>query len=140
MKKLLIFDCEKDIADCLKDIFEEKDFEVVVATSAQDVIRKVEMHKPNTVLLDLMFHRGFDYVGLIRCIKEISPNTKIIATTAIDGELQIERAFNAGAVRCVPKPSSIEDLERIVEETIEGKSSDPNWGWENNIGNYPPEY
>ena len=140
MNKLLIFDCEEEIAVTLKEIFEEKGYQVEIAASYEDAVKKAQAHTPDIMLLDLMLHMGIDYKAAIRQLMKASPKTKIIVTTAVDKELEIARALNLGAVQCVPKPCAIEDLERILEETASGKSSDANWGWENRVSDSPPQY
>jgi two-component system response regulator (stage 0 sporulation protein F) len=140
MSKLLIFDCEEEIAVTLKGIFEEKGYQVVIAASYEDVVKKAGAERPNILFLDLMLHMGSGYEDVIRQVRKASPETQIIVTTAIDKELEISRALNSGAVRCVPKPCDMEDLERILEEAASGKASDPSWGWENTINDVPPQY
>lgn len=119
------------MADLLKEELEKCDFTVIVSTKPDDALRKIEKQMPAVVLMDMLFHFNFkfDYEGMIRQIKAVSPKTQIVITTAIDEELHIQKAFNAGAVRHVPK-CCLDELKRVLEETVEGKSADPTWGWE----------
>lgn len=130
MDTVLIFDREKLLACELKDILEEEgDYKITVSTTPEDAIASIKAIRPNVILFDLLLQFDFDYENLISEIKKVSPNSMMIAMTAIDDELHIQRAFNSGVLRHILKPCSIEEIKRIVRETIEGKSSDPNWGW-----------
>lgn len=67
------------------------------ATDGQEALQMFRMHRPDVTLMDLRMPKvnGIDAIGLIRAE---FPRAKIVVLTSSSGDIQVLRAFKAGAV------------------------------------------
>lgn len=77
-------------------------------------------HRPDVVLMDLRMPR-MDGVSAIRTILSTDPDARIIALTTYDGDADIYRALDAGAVGYLVKDTLGEELVRAVRTAAAGK-------------------
>jgi len=113
MDRLLLVDDEKDVLFFLKTFFQAKNFEVHVAESGKEAIKKVKEVRPHIVLLDIVMP---DMSGLetLTAIKEIDPAIGVIMATAVrDNEIG-KQAMKLGAYDYVTKPFDLEYMETTV--------------------------
>jgi DNA-binding response OmpR family regulator len=120
--KLLIVDDEVEICDFLRSFFEERDYEVVTASSGTEALSEVEKIKPQVVLLDIKMP-GMSGIQALEEIKQKFPRTKVIMVTAIETRDKIEECLRLGADNYITKPLSLEYLENDVREKIESLNS-----------------
>ena len=69
---------------------------VAEAENGLETIELVKQHRPDVVLMDIVMP-GIDGIEAARCIKEIAPQTKVIAITAYDNAEFPKRSIEAGA-------------------------------------------
>ncbi len=113
----MVVDDEPEICDFLKSFFEDRNFAVDTATSAETALQKIEKAKPQCVLLDIaMPGRGGMYA--LKEIKSKYPRTKVIMVTALETQEKIEEAMRLGADNYITKPLSLEYLEKDVQEKV----------------------
>ena len=117
MKKMLVVDDEVEICEFLKAFFEERNFEVDTATSAEAALESVEAERPHVVLLDIQMP-GMDGLAALKQIKATDPNIKVIMVTALETRDKIEQAMRLGADNYITKPLSLEYLEKDVYDKI----------------------
>ena len=53
-KKIMVVDDEPDTVDLIKLVLETEGFEVIIAYSGSDCLAKLDIEKPDAVLLDIM--------------------------------------------------------------------------------------
>ena len=116
--KLLIVDDEAEICDFLKSFFEERNYEVKIASSGQAALQVVEQFKPQVVLLDIKMP-GMDGIETLGNLKKKFPRIKVIMVTALETRDKIEECLRLGADNYITKPLSLEYLENDVREKIE---------------------
>lgn len=70
---------------------------VAQATDGEEALQMFRMHRPDVTLMDLRMPKvnGIDAIGLIRAE---FPRAKIVVLTSSSGDIQVLRAFKAGAV------------------------------------------
>ena len=117
MPKIMVVDDELEICAFLKSFFEERMYEVIVATSGEEALRKVEKERPQVILLDLKMP-GRDGIEILKELKQKYPKTKVIMVTAVETSDKIEQAIRLGADNYITKPLSLEYLEMDVKEKI----------------------
>ena len=126
MINLLIVDDEKGLCEYLRDFFKPRGYEVFIATNGEDALSLVKKEKPELVLLDINMP-GMDGLEVLRRIKNISPQTKVIMVTISDDADTQQKAKNLGADEFVKKPFTIDYLEDVVilkvAEITKGKES-----------------
>ena len=112
--KMLVVDDQVGIVSFLYDFFTYKDFEVLQATSGSKAIQMIKKESPAFVLLDVKLGWGKDGIQVLKEIKEIAPDTKVIMMTSIADEDVIKEAFDLGADDYITKPFSLNYLEKVV--------------------------
>nr|WP_088042018.1 response regulator [Bacillus sp. EAC] len=113
--KLLIVDDQYGIRLLLHEIFKKEGYEVFQAANGFQAIDIVIKDCPDLVILDMKIP-GMDGVEILKRIKEINKEIKVILMTAY-GELDIiEEAKKLGALRYFPKPFDIDEIKKVVRE------------------------
>jgi len=112
--KILVVDDQVGIVSFLHDFFTGKNYEVAQATSGKAAIKVLKKEKPIIVLLDIKLGWGKDGIQVLKEIKEIAPETRVIMMTSIADEDVIEEAFKLGADDYIIKPFSLIYLEKVV--------------------------
>ncbi|MDF1575684.1 MAG: response regulator transcription factor [Bacteroidales bacterium] len=128
--KLLIVDDEEDLCEILQFNLEGEGFQVEVAYSAREALKK-DMESFHLILLDVMMGEmsGFKLAKLLR--KERGLSVPIIFITAKAAEDELLTGFSLGADDYITKPFSIKELivrvkavlKRTSREKPGGKSS-----------------
>lgn len=113
MIKLLVVADERDIREYLKNFFNRRGYNVYVAGNAQDGLSIVKEERPELVLLDINL-QDTDGLEVLRQIKKLFPQTKVIMLSVSDAPDTIEKAKSLGADEFVKKPFVIDDLEDAV--------------------------
>ena len=112
--KILVVDDEVGIVSFMHDYFVSKNYEVLQATSGKAAIKVLKKEHPTIVLLDIKLGWGKDGIQVLKEIKEIAPDTRVIMMTSIADEDVIEGAFRLGADDYIIKPFSLIYLEKVV--------------------------
>lgn len=118
MTKMLVVDDEVEICDFLKTFFEERNYKVFTALNGESAIRMVDQERPAVVLLDIKMP-GLDGIEVLKQIKAVRPETKVIMVTAIETRDKIDEATRMGADNYITKPLSLEYLESDVKDKLE---------------------
>lgn len=93
----------------------------VVATAAtgEQAIALFSAHRPDVVLMDLQLPT-ISGLEAIRAIRALDPEARIIVLTMYQGEEDIFRSIQAGAVTYLLKGTLSDDLPRIIREVHAG--------------------
>jgi len=103
MKRMLIIDDEPDICDCLEQFFRSRGFTVISVFSGEEALDRLSEAPADVVLLDIILP-GIHGLEVLKRIKELYPQAKVIVVTAYDHpELRVE-AQTHGACGFVTKP------------------------------------
>jgi len=112
--KVLAVDDETGIISFLYDFFKKTNFKFLKAASARSALKIARKESPNIVLLDIKLGWGRDGLHVLKGIKTMLPDTKVIMMTSNQDEDTIEKAFSLGADDYVIKPFSLKHLDKIV--------------------------
>ena len=88
--------------------------------SASDGLSLIERHKPDVVLMDLGL-AGMNGIEATMKIREMNPDTKVIALTSHDREEEVVSALSAGAMAYCLKdidPAKLADVIRDVKDGV----------------------
>ena len=121
MKSVLIIDDDASSRSTLKEIFEYLHYEIYEACNGKDGIDSYRRIPTHIVLTDI-FMPEKDGLETIRELKQEFPDVKIIAMSAHDrGNVDFLRiAGYLGAMHCVRKPFSTDDIIKVISLTLEG--------------------
>ncbi len=115
--KLLIVDDQFGIRILLNEIFQKEGYKTFQAANGQQALEIVRKHSPELVLLDMKIP-GMDGIEILKRMKEIEPEIRVIIMTAY-GELDmIQEAKDLGALTHFAKPFDIDDIREAVRKYI----------------------
>jgi two-component system response regulator (stage 0 sporulation protein F) len=116
---ILVVDDEEVMRSLFTDLFNERGFKVSVAKNGKEAIELVKGIFFHIVFLDVHMP-VINGVQALRSIKEMSPKTSIVMMDSFP-DIFAEEALKEGAITCIHKPFDIQEVIKIVNETIENK-------------------
>jgi two-component system, response regulator, stage 0 sporulation protein F len=121
MSKVLIVDDQYGIRVLLQEVLDKEGYTIFQAPNGQTALEIVRKEKPDLVLLDMKIP-GMDGLEILRHIRSIEPDTKVIMMTAY-GELDlIKEASTLGALTHFTKPFDIDELRDCVNHYLKANN------------------
>ncbi|MDR7239328.1 response regulator [Neobacillus drentensis] len=119
-EKILIVDDQFGIRILLNEVFQKEGYQTFQAANGIQALEIVTKHDPDLVLLDMKIP-GMDGIEILKRMKVIDPDIRVIIMTAY-GELDmIQEAKNLGAITHFAKPFDIDDIRAAVRKHIPQK-------------------
>lgn len=115
---ILLVDDEIDICRNISDILIELDYEVDIATNAEQALALVSRRPYDLALLDLKMP-GMNGLGLYREIKQRNAGAMAILVTGHADRDTVEEAFREGIFDVLSKPVHLPRLFDVVSEALE---------------------
>jgi formate/nitrite transporter len=118
--KILVIDDEAVVGESLRKTFGGEGYEIEIALSGQEGLKKARMDTFDLMIVDLKMP---DISGLdvIKKIKEEQPDTMMIMITGYSSVDSATEALKTGAFDYVPKPFTPEEISAVVEKALETK-------------------
>ncbi len=112
--KILIVDDQFGIRILLNEVFQKEGYSTFQAANGIQALDIVKKHSPDLVLLDMKIP-GMDGIEILKRMKIIDPEIRVIIMTAY-GELDmIQEAKDLGAITHFAKPFDIDDIRNAVK-------------------------
>jgi len=122
-KSVLIVDDEKNILLTLSQSLEVLQLETDTATNGEEALAKLKGKEFGLILLDIRMP-GMDGMEVLRQVREIRPDIRIIMISAYGTiELAVE-AMKLGAVDFIQKPFSPEEVRALVSRVLDREKLD----------------
>lgn len=116
-KKVLIVDDQFGIRMLLQEVFNKEGYVTFEADNGKRALEWAANENPDLVLLDMKIP-GMDGLEILKKIKAMKPDMKVIMMTAY-GELEtIKEAETHGALRHFTKPFDIDELSFEVNRQL----------------------
>ena len=114
-KKVLIVDDEQGIIKFLSKALEISGYEVVTASAADEAMQLVLSENVDILLTDIKMPggSGFDLMSLTRLAENGIPI--VLMSGHIDISVMAEKGIEAGAVQCLNKPFTIQELRDTIK-------------------------
>ena len=109
MPRMLIVDDEPDIGDCLGTFFGSRGFQVYWVSTGEEALEYVHDQPADVILLDIRLPDMWG-LELLRRIKGLLPEVKIVMVTALNQPDLASEAKAYGACGYVTKPFDFSDL------------------------------
>jgi signal transduction histidine kinase/CheY-like chemotaxis protein/CHASE3 domain sensor protein len=119
-RTLLVIEDDPAFAQILRDIARERDFQVLIATTAEAGIRLAQRHRPDGILLDVRLPDRSGLAALERIKRE--PAIRHIPVHMISIEDHARRSLELGAVGYLVKPATRAQLFTAIEK-IEARTA-----------------
>jgi len=130
MAKILIIDDDPDIVEAMKVVLENKNYEISIAKSGSEGLKKVKIDSPDLIILDIMMEtadKGFEVAREIK--KDPKYNSiRILMLTAIKDRIGLDFKSESGDEVWLPvddyvdKPLKPNELIAKVEKLL-GKNN-----------------
>ena len=121
-KKVLIVDDQNGIRVLLMEVFSSEGYQTFQASNGKMALEIVKNESPDLVLLDMKIP-GMDGLEILKRVKEINRDIKVIMMTAY-GELDmIKEATELGALMHFTKPFDIDEMRMVVNMQLRGSET-----------------
>ena len=115
--KILIVDDQFGIRILLNEVFQKEGYNTFQAANGLQALDIVKKHDPDLVLLDMKIP-GMDGLEILKRMKVIDQDIRVIIMTAY-GELDmIQEAKELGAIMHFAKPFDIDDIRAAVKKHL----------------------
>jgi two-component system, response regulator, stage 0 sporulation protein F len=116
--KVLIVDDQFGIRILLNEVLQKAGYQTFQAANGVQALEIVNKHSPDLVLLDMKIP-GMDGIEILKRMKVIEPDIRVIIMTAY-GELDmIQEAKDLGALTHFAKPFDIDDIRNAVAKYVQ---------------------
>jgi two-component system response regulator (stage 0 sporulation protein F) len=116
-KKILIVDDQFGIRVLLQEVLMKEGYTIFQAPNGQVALELAKNENPDLILLDMKIP-GMDGLEILRNIRKMEIDTKVIMMTAY-GELDlIQEAMEMGALAHFTKPFDIDELRQAVNAQL----------------------
>jgi DNA-binding NtrC family response regulator len=122
-KSILIVDDEKNIRLTLSQALEVLEVETDTAANGEEALVKLKEKEFGLILLDLKMP-GMDGMEVLRRVREIRPDIRIIIITAYGTVESAVEAMKLGAVDFIQKPFSPEEIRELVSRVMDREKLD----------------
>ena len=119
--RILVVDDELIVRESLLHWFEEENYEVDTAESAEEALRKLKAGKFDVYLLDMKMP-GMSGIELLEKIKEVDPDAIVILITAFASVQTAIKALKEGAYDYLTKPVDPDELNHILQNALKQKT------------------
>jgi DNA-binding NarL/FixJ family response regulator len=95
---------------------------VGAVASGEEAIEHYIRDKPDLVLIDIQLQTGMSCCEAIRIIRQIDPTARMAVLTMLDGDEDIRRSLEAGALTYLLKDMAPHELTATVHQVARGRS------------------
>src|ERR1700742_2716431 len=116
-KNILIVDDQSDILDVVKEVLEMEGYVVTALTYTDDIIKTVDEHQPDLVMLDYLLAgiNGGEHCHFLKT----NPMTSHIPVVMMSGYPRVlESLGNYGADAFIPKPLDMNQLYKTIKNLL----------------------
>lgn len=117
MKKILLADDEKNFAEVLRSELDEAGYDVMLARDGVEAVLKAIDNKFDMAILDIMMP-NLDGINAVKILRKIDPNLPVITFSGVAGSGDMASSIKAGAIRCLTKPFSVEQLLTEIKKAL----------------------
>ncbi len=117
--RVLIVEDEKAIQLALRGLLRRDGYDVDLADTGEDAVRKLGECAYDLVITDLALGRGLSGMDVLRVTKDTRPETAVVMITAHGNEKVAVEAMKQGAEDYLPKPFDNEELRVVVRHALE---------------------
>jgi DNA-binding response OmpR family regulator len=118
---VMIVEDEPDVLLVLRISLEAAGFDTTLAADGVTALRRIQLEKPDVVLLDLMLP-VIDGWGVLAGLRTLNGAPPVIVCTAKRSARDVARAEELGAAEYVTKPFDVERLTALIGEVLERRN------------------
>ena len=117
-RRVLVVDDNADHLELLADLLRVRGYEVVQARDASEALRLISEHKPHACVIDIGLPDidGYELARQLRAIPE-GRDSRLVGVTGYGAKADSQAFEEAGFDHYFPKPTNIEELNRILSKS-----------------------
>ncbi len=115
--RIMVIDDEKIVGDMAKMSLEQDGYEVETFLNAEPALERLRQQVFNVVVTDLKM-KGIDGMEVLRTVKRLYPQTKVIMITAFANLDAAIEALRGDVHDFFPKPVRIKELKASIERAL----------------------
>ena len=116
-RKILLVEDEAVVRESVRDWLIEDGYDVDVAESGEEALKKIKKEEFGVIVLDLKLP-GIDGLQVFEQAKELKPEMKGVIITAYPSEETKQKARRLGLMDYLAKPFKVEDLEKLITQAL----------------------
>lgn len=116
--RVLCIDNDSSSCESMQIILRLRGYEAFGVTSGVAALHRLTREDFDLVITDLIL-QGIDGIELVRRIRQMKPNQKIIVVTGFSSPLTQGRTFKLGTLSYLAKPFSGSRLLEVIEDTLQ---------------------
>jgi two-component system response regulator AtoC len=120
MSRILVVDDEVSIYESLRMVL-EKDHELYWAANAKEAMRRIQEHRPDLILMDIIMP-GVDGIALLEAVRESDRSVPIIMLTATKMVKTAVEAMKKGASDYILKPFDVEEMRLVITRALANRA------------------
>ena len=118
--KVMIIDDEKIVGDMAKMSLEHEGYHVETFLNGETALARLKEERFDVVVTDLKM-KGIDGMEVLKTVKELYPDTKVIMITAFANLDTAIQALRGDVHDFFPKPVKIKELKVSIERALSGR-------------------
>lgn len=113
--KLIIVEDDKVLSLLLSKMVERLGYDVLeIITKGQEAIKKIQEHKPDLVLMDIMLEDEIDGIEAMATLRDKGIETSVIYITGNSDSTNYNRAKKTEFIDYLIKPVNFHDLKQSI--------------------------
>lgn len=120
--RLLLADDHKYLLDGVRLSLDISGFDIVAHTmDIHQVVPLYQEHKPDVLLLDIMFNQDKTGLDVLTDIQQIDSDARVVIFSQYDQDEMIQKAYSSGAMAFLTKSTRIDTLVQAIESASKGE-------------------
>ncbi len=115
---LLIIEDDESMLDTLRDVFREKETNVICARTGKQGLEEFARNQPDLVLLDIRLP-DTDGLTVLKGLKQETPDLLVVIMTAYPQVQTAIQAMKAGAYDYINKPFDLDEMRLVIGKALE---------------------
>jgi two-component system, NtrC family, response regulator PilR len=120
--RILVVDDEKSMREFLEILLTKEGYGVTVAENGTAACQILESTPFDMVITDIRM-KDIDGIGVLRKAKSADPEAMVVLISAFATAETAVEAMKEGAYDYIPKPFKVNEIKRIVKESLDARSS-----------------
>lgn len=119
IQKILVADDDLDMLDLLKTLLSKAGYAVITAENGLEAVEKAQKELPALVMLDIHMPK-MDGLKACKAIKsgQLTKSMPVVMLTVEGSMVEIQQAMGYGAKTYLTKPSSREEILKVVKSIL----------------------
>jgi DNA-binding NtrC family response regulator len=123
--KILAVDDEKDVCGFIGSYLKIKNYNALMANSAEEALPIIKEQTPDIMLLDINLP-GMSGIDLLKLVRQFNTTIKVVITSGHSIDIQHDPQFQGlGVLEFIEKPMTLSTLDSVLERIAREEQNGP---------------